>query len=78
MDRHTLESIHAIFLRDRSLFMEGGRGIFSFLFKSPPRKSRNLMMPPLHIRIFFLPPPPPFSFLLVKWGYPGVIVLIII
>ena len=64
--------------------MEGGEGNFFFpkflTLKAPPLKEQkfNADTPPLHIRIFFFDcPPPPFSFLLVKWGYPGVIVLII-
>jgi hypothetical protein len=61
--------------------MEGGEGNFFFpkflKLKAAPLKEQKFNDdPPLHIRIFFFDPPP-FSFLLVKWGFPGIIVLII-
>jgi hypothetical protein len=60
----------------------GGEFFLSQIFKieSPPLKEQKLNGdPPLPIRIFFCySPHPPFSFLLVKWRFPGVIVLLII
>jgi hypothetical protein len=74
-------ALHLVELRDRSLFMEGGRGNFSFLiFKiecPPPLKEQKFNDDPPYILEYFSLTPPPFSFLLVKWGFPGVIVLII-
>jgi hypothetical protein len=61
--------------------MEGGEGNFFFSkflkLKAPLNEQKFNDDPPCILEYFSLTPPPSFSFLLVKWGYPGVIVLII-
>jgi hypothetical protein len=57
--------------------MEGGEGNFFFPKFLKLKEQKFNDDPPYILEYFSLTPPPPFSFLLVKWGFPGVIVLII-